>query len=99
MKEIEALIMMTCRELTDFLADYRSGELDPATRERFEDHLRLCEDCVAYVRSYEDTIRLARRAYAEPNAPAVEEAPEELIEAILSSRRKRRDGWRRRGDS
>jgi len=77
---------MTCRDVVDLLADHRSGELDRPTRERFEEHLRLCEQCAEYLRSYDDTVRLAKKAYLEPDAPAADEVPEQLIGAILASR-------------
>ena len=32
------LIMITCRELTDFLIDYTSGDLPPNQRAEFERH-------------------------------------------------------------
>jgi anti-sigma factor RsiW len=81
--------MMTCRELSEFLGDYRSRELDPETRQRFEEHLRGCAQCVAYGRSYEQTIRLARLALRDPLREVPAEVPEELVAAILASRGRR----------
>ena len=78
---------MTCRELSEFLIEYRSGELKPEVHADFEAHLRLCPDCVAYVRDYEATIRAARDAFAEPDAPVPEDVPEDLVEAIVAARR------------
>ena len=77
---------MTCREVNDFLADYRSGELLPEVRRRFEEHIGGCAACVAYVRSYDEAVRLARGAGAElaqQMLPA--EVPEQLIDAILAA--------------
>lgn len=77
---------MTCRELNEFLADYVSGELLPEVRSRFEAHLVRCATCAAYVRSYGETVRLARAAGHDLEQQLVPtEAPEELVDAILDS--------------
>ena len=76
---------LTCRDLAEFVDDYRSGELPPDVRATVDEHLAECPDCVAYLRTYADTIRLARDA-AEP-APA--DVPERLVRAILAARRRR----------
>jgi anti-sigma factor RsiW len=80
---------VTCRELAEFLADYLSGELAPETRSQFERHLDVCPNCVAYLSNYRDTIALGRRAFAEEDASLPNEVPDDLIQAILASRRAR----------
>jgi anti-sigma factor RsiW len=75
---------LTCRERADFLADYFAGELGARERSAFEGHLADCPDCTAYLRSYAETIRLARDAYAE-DAVATG-VPEKLVRAILDAR-------------
>jgi anti-sigma factor RsiW len=75
---------LTCRELTEFLADYFAGELGPDGRSLFEGHLADCPDCVAYLRSYAETMRLAKDAYGDEPVPAG--VPEQLIRAILAAR-------------
>ena len=79
---------LTCRELTDFLADYLDGTLRPGERILFEQHLAACPECVSYLQSYRDTIALTRRACgpsADPVPPP--EVPDELVRAILAARR------------
>ena len=76
---------LTCRDLAEFVDDYRSGELATEVRAAFDEHLAECPDCVTYLRTYADTIRLARDA-AEPVPAAV---PERLVRAILAARRRR----------
>lgn len=75
----------TCREVIDFLAAYLDGELPERVRSDFERHLTLCPECVHYLESYRETIRLGREAH-DGGGPAPEEVPEELILAILASR-------------
>ncbi len=80
---------MTCREFADFLAEYLSGELAPETRTQFERHLDVCPNCVAYLSNYRDTIALGRRAFTEEDASVPGDVPDDLIQAILASRRAR----------
>ena len=74
---------MNCREIIEFLVDYLDGELPAGTKADFERHLAVCESCVAYLATYRETIRVSRLATADD---LVNDAPEELIEAILQSR-------------
>jgi anti-sigma factor RsiW len=78
---------LTCRELVDFLMSYLDDELPDPERRAFDAHLAVCEDCVSYLRSYEATVRLERRAFEAPEAPIPDDVPEELVAAILASRR------------
>ena len=80
---------MTCRELAEFIDDYRDGELDADVRALFERHLSRCPNCVRYLAAYEKTIAMGRRALADHDAARPAEAsgaPEELIRAILAAR-------------
>jgi anti-sigma factor RsiW len=77
----------TCRELIDFLAAYLDGELAPEVRAAFDTHLSLCPDCVAYLASYRETIRLGKQA-CEPDGELPADVPGELVDAILAARRR-----------
>lgn len=50
----------TCRDATDLLLDFLSGELDPETKLEFEMHLGVCPDCVAFLKTYRKTIELTK---------------------------------------
>jgi len=76
---------MTCRELIEFLAAYVENELVADERAVFDRHLSVCPDCVNYLASYRESIRLAKRSFA-PESAIAEQAPEELIDAILAAR-------------
>lgn len=76
---------LTCREMTGFLTDYLDGTLPLAERGVFEQHLAECRDCVAYLRTYAETIRLARETRDADALPAG--VPEDLVRAILAARR------------
>ncbi len=77
---------ITCRELIDFLADYLDGALTDRQRQDFQRHLAICPSCRAYLSMYETTIRTERAAFGD-DEKALAEAPEELIRAILETRR------------
>jgi anti-sigma factor RsiW len=77
---------LTCRELAELVMDYLDDALPAADRAAFEAHLAECEDCVVYLRSYRDTVRLGKTfGGADDGRPP--EMPEELVQAILASRR------------
>ncbi len=73
--------MITCRELISFLLEYLEGTLPDAEKERFDLHLSLCASCVAYLHTYEVTIRLEQELAIEES-----DVPEELVRAVVASR-------------
>ena len=80
---------MTCRELTEFLSDYLSGELPGPQRATFEEHLAGCVDCRRYLASYETTIRMGQAAMRRSDEAVPAEVPEGLVHAILAARKPR----------
>ena len=78
---------MTCREFADFMLDYLTGELSEAVKTRFEDHLRVCENCQRYLESYRQSITLGKQAFTDRDEILSPQVPERLIQAILSARR------------
>lgn len=81
---------MTCREVVDFLSDYLEGELSPEQRSLFTTHLEECSDCVAYLHSYQEAVRLGKTALRKTDEPAARAVPEDLVQAILAARRNAR---------
>jgi anti-sigma factor RsiW len=79
---------MTCRELADFIMDYLSGELAPESRTSFEEHLAVCPNCVSYLSTYKATVHLSRIAFDEHAADEALQVPEELVRAIVESRKR-----------
>jgi anti-sigma factor RsiW len=77
---------LTCRELIEFLSAYVEGELSADERAAFDAHLSVCPHCVDYLHGYRESIRLGKAALAGESEIA-DEAPEELVAAILASRR------------
>jgi predicted anti-sigma-YlaC factor YlaD len=79
---------MTCREMIEFLMDYLSGSLTEREKAVFDAHLAVCPSCVAYLETYGESIRMGKAAFARADEELPGEVPEELIEAILASRKK-----------
>lgn len=78
---------LSCREWIEFLAAYLDAELPAAEHAAFETHLALCPDCVDYLASYRETIRLGRLAFGADSEPPAD-VPDELIVAILAARKR-----------
>ena len=53
---------MTCKDAIDLLADYLESTLTEAQLAQLEEHLKACDPCVAYLRTYRRTKELAARA-------------------------------------
>jgi anti-sigma factor RsiW len=77
---------MTCRELIEFLMAYLDHELPPQQRAAFEAHLIECDDCVAYLDTYKETMRLGKSAFLDEECDAENQVPEELIAAVIAAR-------------
>jgi anti-sigma factor RsiW len=80
---------LSCRDVADFLMAYEDGELSAEEQREFDRHLAVCPDCVAYLASYRATVALGKRAFADEDAAAADEVPEELVAAVLAARQRR----------
>jgi anti-sigma factor (TIGR02949 family) len=80
---------LDCKQVVEFLVDYLEGDMSNDLRAQFDAHLKSCTACVEYLDSYEKTVALAKRSFDAPEE-VVEEMPDELVEAILSTRRDNR---------
>lgn len=78
---------MTCREFTEFIAQYLAGELPARQGEAFDRHLSLCVNCARYLQQYRETIAVSRRAFDDDQGPLPADVPDELVEAILRARK------------
>ena len=76
---------MTCRDLIEFLGRYFQNELAPEERFRFDAHLAICPECVAYLRNYATTVEIEKQALRDPDGGVPAEVPEDLVRAILTA--------------
>ncbi len=75
---------LTCRELVELVTDYLDDILPRQTRDRFEEHLRVCEGCAAYL----DQLRILLRAFGRLRE-------EWVAKPILGSLREALAAWKR----
>ena len=73
---------LACQEVVELVTAYVEDALDPADRERFEEHLVFCDGCENYLEQMRTTIGLAARV--EHRLPP--ELEGQLLEAFR--------GWR-----
>ena len=74
---------LTCQDIVELVTAYLEDELQPADRERFEEHLVFCDGCGNYLEQMRQTVRLSGRVEAD--------IPRELEERLLEALR----GWQR----
>jgi anti-sigma factor RsiW len=79
---------MTCRELAEFLWKYLEENLSESERARFDAHLGECPHCVAYLKTYRQTIAITREGFPCGDAAVPAEVPEDLLKAVLAAREK-----------
>lgn len=78
---------ITCAEFEEFIAEYFEGELPEGKRKTFDVHLRVCEECRAYLKAYRNTIALGQAAFRQADAAVPGDMPEDLVNAILAARK------------
>jgi hypothetical protein len=49
-----------CEPITDLIADYLNDGLSRPKKRKFEEHLSICPDCVAFLKTYKKTIQLTK---------------------------------------
>jgi anti-sigma factor RsiW len=72
--------------MVEFLMGYLDGTLPESQRACFEEHLGECPDCVAYLATYQEAVRLEKAVCAAEQESIPADVPEELVQAILSAR-------------
>ena len=75
---------MRCRECVEFLADYIAEELPVSTRETFDSHLEVCDNCRVFLIQYRETIVAERAAFSAESTTTIA-LPEDLVRAILKA--------------
>jgi anti-sigma factor RsiW len=70
---------LTCQQLVELVTDYLDGALAPENRDRFEQHLVLCDGCSWHLDQMRRTIALAGSLTEESITP---EPQERLLRAF-----------------
>lgn len=71
-----------CQEMVRLVTDYFDGALDDSMRRRFEEHLRHCDGCTAYVEQLRLTMALVGEIREEHLDPVFRER---LLEAFADT--------------
>jgi anti-sigma factor RsiW len=60
---------LTCQELVELVTEYLEGSLAPQDRDRFEQHVVLCDGCASYLEQMQTTMRLTGSLTEESISP------------------------------
>jgi anti-sigma factor (TIGR02949 family) len=71
---------MTCRETIDLFMDFVEGSLSPEDKQELDRHFAACPPCLEFLRSYEATPRILKRAAAQKMPPEVGERLKRFLE-------------------
>lgn len=61
----------TCKQITDLVFDYLNDNLSPNIKQDFQQHLRICPDCVNFLNTYKKTVSVGRSIRPEEIPPRV----------------------------
>jgi anti-sigma factor RsiW len=75
---------LACQQVVELVTAYLDDALDPADRERFEEHLVFCDGCQNYLEQMRTTVRMAGQVE--------QELPRELERQMLEAFRDWRAG-------
>lgn len=74
---------LTCKDVVELVTGYLDGSMAPADRERFEEHLSVCDGCTNHLHQMRETIRLTGMLTEE-------QVPDDQRDALLEAFR----NWR-----
>ena len=61
----------TCKQMTDLIFDYLNDKLSPTVKRDFQQHLKICPDCVNFLNTYKKTVSASRSIRSEEIPPLV----------------------------
>ena len=76
---------LSCREFSEFLEEYLSGQMADEVRAEFEAHIGRCHNCDVYLDQYRTTIRAGQLACTDEDTDG---CPEELVRAVMAALKK-----------
>ena len=81
---------MMCDDITDLILDYLTEALPPGTALEFEEHMRMCPDCVAFLNTYKKTVQVTRSLRYEDIPPAMEKRVRQFLAQKVKTASRRR---------
>ncbi len=79
-----------CEQIANLVVDFITGELDPETVSAFEEHLHLCPDCAAFLKTYKKTVQITRTLPYEDIPPEMEKRVRRFLRERIKKPRGRR---------
>ena len=74
---------MKCRDIGNLLHDYVEGLLDSPVQQQLDRHLADCPGCTAFIRTYKQTIHLAKELPCEEIPPELQKRLRSFIKQKL----------------
>jgi anti-sigma factor RsiW len=65
---------LTCRELVELVSEYLDGTLAPGERDRFEQHVILCDGCAFHLDQMRTTIAVTGSLTEDSVTPEAQES-------------------------
>ena len=65
---------LTCQELVELVTEYLDGSLAPGERDRFEQHVILCDGCAFHLDQMRTTIAVTGSLTEDSLTPAAQES-------------------------
>jgi anti-sigma factor RsiW len=65
---------LTCRELVELVTEYLDGSLAPGERDRFEQHVILCDGCAFHLDQMRTTIAVTGSLTEDSVTPEAQES-------------------------
>ena len=81
---------ISCEECIAFLLDYLENQMTQEAHAVFDEHLKICPNCVVYLNNYLKTVKMAGKAWVVDPSLKGRPVPISLIEKILAAARARR---------
>jgi anti-sigma factor RsiW len=81
---------LTCEQVTNLIRDYLNGELDPDITATFEEHLRRCTDCTAFLNTYQQTVQAVQSLSYEDIPPEMQIRVRQFLRAKMKGSPPRR---------
>ena len=55
---LKRLPRKSCKEIADLVSNYLNNSLQPRLKQQFEEHLKICPDCMAFLKTFRKTVAL-----------------------------------------
>jgi len=65
------LTKKTCKQIAALVLTYLNDELSPRRKRDFQQHLKICPDCVNFLNTYKKTIQATGTLYPDEMPPKV----------------------------